>query len=84
MTKTTDRPQPPREETKPAQADLQAAYEIHTLAQMLYGQMTMTRPWVAPPTHGPMPTRSIDTPGQYTTHWTQNWPGAWNPTWPWT
>ena len=34
--------------------ELQLAYEIHTLAQMIYGEMAMANPWVhpAPPLAG--------------------------------
>jgi len=40
---------PKTETTKAKQADkdLQAAYEIHALAQAMYGQLVMTHPWVA-------------------------------------
>lgn len=36
------------ETTKAKQApkDLQTAYEIHALAQMVYGQLATTHPWV--------------------------------------
>jgi hypothetical protein len=33
----------------PKQADLRVAYEVHTLAQMLYGEMARAHPWVPPP-----------------------------------
>jgi len=33
---------------EPTQQDLQTAYEIHTLVQMVYGGMAMSSPWVPP------------------------------------
>lgn len=45
--------------------DLQAAYQIHTLAQMLYGRMGMP-PWIAP---GP-PMFLGDTPPAMPPTWT--------------
>jgi hypothetical protein len=36
-------------EEAPRQADLRVAYEIHTLAQMMYGEMARAHPWVTPP-----------------------------------
>jgi hypothetical protein len=33
-------------QTRPSQEDLLAAYQAHTLAQMLYGQFLITYPWI--------------------------------------
>ena len=32
----------------PTSQDFQAAYQVHTLAQMVYGQLYARQPWVAP------------------------------------
>ena len=76
MTKTTGKTDPEGQPSAgPSQDEIRNAYEIHTLAQMLYGQLAMTHPWIAtmPPARGfdsvasfqPMP-------------WTQGGPGMWN------
>lgn len=44
MSKAKTRP----EHEPTTQQDLQTAYEIHTLVQMVYGEMSMSSPWVAP------------------------------------
>jgi hypothetical protein len=41
----------------PTSPELRAALEVHTLAQMLYGQITVSHPWFAMgglPSYGPM------------------------------
>jgi len=48
-TKTEQKSQPKEASNAPTQEDLRVAYEIHTLAQMMYGEMTMANPWVTPP-----------------------------------
>ena len=76
MTKTTGKTDPEGQPSAgPSQDEIRNAYEIHTLAQMLYGQLAMTHPGIAtmPPARGfdsvasfqPMP-------------WTQGGPGMWN------
>ena len=48
-TKASPRKERPRESAAPPPEQLmQTAYQAHTLAQMIYGQMTMARPWPAP------------------------------------
>lgn len=55
--KTPGRPQE-QPDSGPAQQDLQAAYQVHTLAHMLYGQLAAAYPWTqlqpqaAPPPPG--------------------------------
>jgi len=64
----------------PAPADMRAAYEIHTLAQMMYGQIARTNPWMSPMSpmtgHDPYTSHSQ-------AHWTPQWPVAWNAWTPW-
>lgn len=40
------RDSPVREGTMPSQEDLRAAYQIHTLAQMMVAQLVATHPWM--------------------------------------
>ena len=87
MTRTTGRPQPGKPDVGPTQQDLQTAYQIHTLAQMLYGRLATAQPWVGPtppmgmidPTMGPTmsPTMSpVMGPmmGPTGIPWAQAWP----------
>jgi hypothetical protein len=48
MMKTEKQAQPshPNPAARPTQDEIQAAYQVHTLAQMLYGRMAMTHPWL--------------------------------------
>lgn len=73
------RPDPQATATGPAPDDLRAAYEIHTLAQMMYGQFAWTQPWMTQPpqTYGQMPFASHPQPP-----WTQQ--AQWTPQTPWT
>ena len=52
MTKNTGKAPQAGPSIGPTEQELQAAYQVHTLAQMLYGQLAMTHPWIAsmPPT----------------------------------
>ena len=52
MTKTTEKKttEAGRPSAIPPQEQMQTAYQVHTLAQMLYGQMAGSQPWVAQPT----------------------------------
>jgi hypothetical protein len=54
MTKTSGKIHPEGQPSAgPSQEEIRTAYEIHTLSQMLYGQLAMTHPWLAmPPVHG--------------------------------
>jgi hypothetical protein len=76
MTKTTGKTDPEGQPSAgPSQDEIRNAYEIHTLAQMLYGQLAMTHPWIAtmPPARGFDPVASFQP-----TPWTQGGPGMWN------
>lgn len=53
MTTTKTQPRTPPTPKMETPVDLQAAYQIHTLAQMMYGQLGMARPWM-----GAMPPRT--------------------------
>lgn len=56
---TTKTPTPKRPDIKadePSPEDLKAAYQIHTLAHLVYGRLAMTNPWVAPPQQWNAPT----------------------------
>ena len=67
MTKTTGKTDPEGQPgAGPSQDEIRNAYEIHTLAQTLYGQLAMTHPWIAtmPPARGFDPV--------------QGGPGMWN------
>jgi hypothetical protein len=39
-----------RPSSAPPQEEMEKAYQVHTLAQMLYGQMAGSQPWVTQPT----------------------------------
>jgi hypothetical protein len=66
---------PPMQGT-PTAEDLRTAYEIHTLAQMVYGQLAATHPWMATQT---WPMGTMHHPAQPMT----SWPRAGTPTWGW-
>jgi len=76
MTKTAGRPQQGTPVSGPTQQDLRTAYQVHTLAHMLYGQLASVPPWVnpspyvgamgvTPPVMGPTPVP-----------WAQGWPAT--------
>ena len=69
MTKTTGKTHPEGQPSAgPSQDEIRNAYEIHTLAQMLYGQLAMTHPRIAT-----MPAASFQA-----TPWMQSGPRMWN------
>lgn len=76
-TKTAGKTPKGEPEVGPTQPELQAAYQIHTLAQMLYGQLATAHPWMQPT----WPTATVDPlVGQppmswHQPHWTQGWHG---------
>jgi len=45
-TKTAEKTPPQPSATTAAQQEVQAAYHCHTLAQILYGQIAATHPWL--------------------------------------
>lgn len=46
-TKTTPKSRrQPQEAARPSRQDVQLAYQVHTLASMLYGQLAATHPWI--------------------------------------
>ena len=76
MTKTTGKTHPEEQSgAATSQDEMRNAYEIHTLAQMLYGQLAMTHPLIAtmPPARGFDPLASFQP-----TPWMQGGPGMWN------
>lgn len=76
-TKTAGKAPRGRPNVGPSQDDLQAAYRVHTLANMLYGHMVATYPWVgAQPQMMGMATFD-PTMGQMATPWAYQWPVAW-------
>jgi hypothetical protein len=69
MTKTSGKTHPEGQPSAgPSQEEIRNAYEIHTLAQMLYGQLAMTHPWAAA-----MPAANV-----HATSWMHSGPGMWN------
>jgi hypothetical protein len=46
-TKSPDKQAAGPEKARPPQESMQAAYQVHTLAQMLYGQLPVANPWAA-------------------------------------
>lgn len=81
MTKTAGRPQPGKPDVGPTQQDLQTAYQVHTLAQMLYGRLATVHPWIAPtpptgmvdPMMSPMMAPMM---GPTAVPWVQGWPAT--------
>lgn len=75
-TKTAGRKERAAPPVAPGQDTLQAAYQAHTLAQMLYGHLAMIQPWTTanPPGAGFDPAQSFvagpTVPG---------WHGTWGP-----
>jgi len=59
----------------PKQADLQTAYEIHTLVQLVHGQIAVNQPWATPP----VAPRAGFPP---TTAWPPSMAAGVPPTWP--
>lgn len=64
--KTPGRNPQEQPDVSPSQQELQAAYQVHTLAHMLYGQLATIYPWTqlqpfmaAPPMAMPMPMTGI-------------------------
>lgn len=81
-TKTPGRNPQEQPEAGPAQRELRVAYQVHTLAQMLYGELVAAHPWM----HGhpamslpvtmpaPMGMVAIDpTMAPMTAPWTARW-----------
>jgi hypothetical protein len=58
----------------PSQQDMQMAYRAHTLAQMLYGQLAMTHPWIGP-AYPPSPYDFLS--GPQMSPWAAQWPPMW-------
>jgi len=73
-TKSAGKQPPPASFDAPSPDDLRAVYEVHTLAQMLYGHLATTHPWLGaqPMGYGSEPFgRPFD---PRTTH---EWPVSW-------
>ena len=79
--KATDKNQSQkRSSVEHSEAELQAAHECHTLAQMLYGQVAALQPWVIPPVHtGVHPPAGSYASPQLPLGWpcTQEYPQGW-------
>jgi len=72
-TKPTGKDEPPRV-ANPDSRELRTACEVHTLAQMLYGQMARTNPWLTQP----QPLFSQEPGlGLAVNPWTPTWPVNW-------
>jgi len=73
-TKSAGKPPTPANSAAPSPDDLRAVYEVHTLAQMLYGHLAMTHPWLGaqPMSYGYEPFR-----GSYDPRMSQAWPVSW-------
>ena len=72
MTNKTTEKTPQQTANVRQQEELQAAYQCHTLAQILYGHIAMTCPWVV---QAPTPGAVQPTAGMSATPWTQAWSG---------
>ena len=68
---------PPVRTDAVAPEDLRTAYQVHTLAQVLYGHLATSHPWfsTAPGSWGYDP---LGTPYAAPTPVTPAWPGAWS------
>jgi hypothetical protein len=77
-TKTAGKTPKGQPDIGPAQPDLQAAYQVHTLAQMLYGQLATTHPWIQPtwPTPGVDPLAMQPPTTWHQPYWTQGFYGG--------
>jgi hypothetical protein len=69
MTTKTGQKSPREHGVKPSQQEVQAAYQCHTLAQILYGRIAAMHPWLLQP--GGMPTHQQAAPTP---------PAPWSPT----
>jgi hypothetical protein len=73
-TKTTGKPPQQPQRAAPSQQVMQQAYQAHTLAQMLYGQLAMSQPWIGqvhtPPSYEPWT-------GPQFVPWAAPWPPVW-------
>jgi len=68
MKKTIQNEKDPRSADTPSQEEVRTAHQIHTLAQMLYGRLAMSNPWMATPPPG------IEATGGFTqVPWAQSW-----------
>jgi hypothetical protein len=68
-TKTTEKTSARRPE--PSAEEVQAAYQCHTLAQILYGRIAATHPWLLQAPRAPWwPTGAVHVPP-----WSRTWPG---------
>jgi len=67
--------------TEPSHDEIRAAYEIHTLAQMMYGQLAAPNPYMAAPP--PMPTWGYEAYTPAPTPWVGSWPAGWGYPGPW-
>lgn len=76
-TKTTGKPPQAEPNVGPSQQELQAAYRVHTLAHMLYGQLATIHPWVQH--HPPMGAVDPAMMGYGAMPGFQSWPGTYNP-----
>jgi len=73
-TKHTGKIPEEQQRAAPSQSDMQLAYQAHTLAQMLYGQLAMTHSWIGqaqpPLTYEPWT-------GPQFMPWAAQWPPVW-------
>ena len=74
MTKTAGKPQTGTPGSGPSQQDLQTAYQVHTLAQMLYGQLVPAQPWVQPAPFAGTPGMVHPGMAPIAGPWAQGWP----------
>jgi hypothetical protein len=73
--KTAEKRQPmPQREESPTRGEIQTAYEVHTLTQMIYGQLVMPHAG----TNFSAPARGFEQPTPYTVQpWGQSGPAMW-------
>lgn len=81
-TKSTGKgPQQRQQPVGPTQEDVRTAYQVHTLAQVLYGHLATTHPWIHPtpimPGYDPRMTMPTNPPP------IRGWPGMWGHPYGW-
>lgn len=71
--------QPTHQAVEPSPEVLQAAYQIHTLTQLMYGELAATRPWLMPT----MPTAQMAPPAVQANPWMPAMTTPWRTPWGW-
>lgn len=69
---TATKPKARAQEHGPSREDLETAYRLHTLAQIVYGQLAVAHPWTV---QAPVLDPAV---GRGQTPWMGAGPGTWN------